>query len=86
MRFKFVFGISFLIVSSVSIWFYHQDEAGKDVLDDSLTVLAPIPKKPAFLVPLSNPIAAIDSPEVLWSVVNNQSEMPEIPFYQGDIE
>ena len=83
-------GIFVLLVLCVLItciwWWYHSDKPSDVGADDNLSTSTPSVEAPAPLIPPSNPSPVSSPSTVIWSVVNNQSEIPDIPGAQRDIE
>jgi hypothetical protein len=67
-------------------WWYRSDKPGDVVTDEGLSTSTPSVEAPTPLIPPSNPSPVSSSPAVIWSVVSNKSEMPDIPGSQSDIE
>ena len=67
-------------------WWYRSDKPSDVVVDDNLSTFTPSLETPAPLIRPSNSSPVSSPSTVIWSVVNNQSEMPDIPGSQRDIE
>ena len=82
-----VFVLLVLCVLTTSIWWWYRSDKPSDVVaDDNLSTSTPSVETPAPLIPPSNPSSVSSPSTVIWSVVNNQSEIPDIPGAQRDIE
>ena len=82
-----VFALLVICVLTTCVWWwYHSDKPSDVVVDDNLSTSTPSVEAPAPLIPPSNPSPVSSPSTVIWSVVNNQSEMPDIPGAQRDIE
>ena len=82
-----VFALLVICVLTTCVWWwYHSDKPSDVVVDDNLSTSTPSVEAPAPLIPPSNPTPVSSPSTVIWSVVNNQSEMPDIPGAQRDIE
>ncbi len=82
-----VFALLVICVLTTCVWWwYHSDKPSDVVVDDNLSTSTPSVEAPAPLIPPSNPSPVSSPSTVIWSVVNNQSEIPDIPGAQRDIE
>ena len=82
-----VFAVLVICVLTTCIWWWYRSDTLSDaVTDNNLSTSTLSVETSAPLIPPSN-LSAVSSPsKKIWSVVNNQSEMPDIPGAQRDIE
>ena len=82
-----IFVLLVLCVLTTCIWWWYRPDKPSDVVvDDNLSTFTPSLETPAPLIRPSNSSPVSSPSTVIWSVVNNQSEMPDIPGSQRDIE
>ena len=82
-------GIFFLLaicVLTICIWWWHRSDKPSDVVaDDNLSTSMPSAEGTTPLIPKSNSSPESSPSTVIWSLVDNQSDMPEIPNDHGDV-